>query len=236
MITKYVNQSLCMGNPFIPERKMWFFSAISAVGGIASSLLGGNSAAKQARQAQDKLDRDKASERADYIRKYNEDHVDAAAGQNLVRRAKEAARESWRKAAGAQAVGGGTDAATQMAKDAGNKMIGDTIADIAANDTARKDRADEIHQQNERRFTQQEMAIANQKAQNITNAAQAASNAMMSIGSAVDQASASHQSVTGGSNNGTIVEKHVEMANGNKVSEQTAQDLIDKYNATLITK
>lgn len=207
MIAKYVNQPVGMGNPFARSEKMWIFSAISAVGGIASSLLGGNSAAKQARRAQDKLDRDKASERADYVRKYNEDYVDTAAGQNLVRRAKEYARENWRKAAGAQAVAGGTDAAAQMAKDAGNKMVGDTIANMAANDTARKDRADEIHAQNERRFTQQEMAIANQRAQNITNAAQAASNAMMSIGSAVDQASAKTPNLQGGSNNSTSAEK-----------------------------
>jgi hypothetical protein len=40
-----------------------------------------------------------------------------------------------------------------------------------------------------------------QRAQNITSAAQSASNAMMSIGSAVDQASAGKTSLGGGSNN-----------------------------------
>ena len=202
MVTKLVNQPLGMGICGAPSRKEWIASAIGAGLGIATSLIGGISASKAAREARRERERAEAREQAWYNRRYNEDYLDTAAGQNLVRRAKDYAKENWKKAAGAQAVAGGTDAATAQAKEAGNKMVGDTIANIAAADTARKAQVDNMHMQNEQKFAQQRQAEQMQRAQNITNAAQAASNAMMSIGSAVDQASTRSTNLQGGSNNG----------------------------------
>ena len=216
MVTKYVNQSLGMGVgdglqgsfagvPFVPQPKLWIGAAIGAIGGIASSLIGGSAAARAQREAEKRQRQQEAKENAWYNRRYNEDYIDTAAGQNLVRRAKDYAREQWRKAAGAQAVSGGTAAATQMAKDAGNKMVGDTIANIAATDQSRKAQVDNMHRQAESQFAQMDMQREMQRAQNITNAAQAASNAMMSIGSAVDQASAKTPNLQGSDNKSKVV-------------------------------
>ena len=182
---------------YVPQRKEWIATAIGAIGGLASSLIGGNAASKAAKAAERRQRAQEAKEDAWYNRRYYEDYVDTAAGQNLVRRAKDYAKEQWKKAAGAQAVAGGTDAATQMAKDAGNKMVGDTIANIAATDQQRKAQVDNMHRQAEAQFAQMDMNREMQRAQNITNAAQNASNAMMSIGSAVDQASAAKLDLSG---------------------------------------
>ena len=228
MVTKYVNQSLGMGVgeglqgtfagvPFVPQPKLWIGAAIGAIGGIASSLIGGSAAARAQREAEKRQRQQEAKENAWYNRRYNEDYIDTAAGQNLVRRAKDYAREQWRKAAGAQAVSGDTAAATQMAKDAGNKMVGDTIADIAATDQQRKAEVDNMHRQAEAQFAQMDMNREMQRAQNITNAAQSASNALMSVGSAVDQASAKTQNLQGSSNNS----EKVETGAGNPVDEPT---------------
>lgn len=192
---------------YAPQRKEWIASAIGAGVGLASSLIGGSKAADAAREAEARQRRLEAKENAWYLRRYNEDYADTAAGQNLVRRAKDYARENWRKAAGAAAVGGSTDAAAQMSKDAGNKMVGDTIADIAATDQQRKSHVDDLHRQAESQFAQMDMARANQRAQNITTAAQGASNAIMSAAGAIDQANAG--SLTGASNNGVVVDKSV---------------------------
>lgn len=210
-----LNQPLGMGRGAGVERdnlsigvqqpKLWIASAIGAGVGLASSLFGGMSAAKAAREAENRQKQQEAKENAWYNRRYNEDYVDTAAGQNLVRRAKDYAREQWRRAAGAQAVAGGTDAATAMAKEAGNKMVGDTIANIAATDQARKDNVDNMHRQAQEKFTQMDMNRELQRAQNINNAAQSASNAIMSAAGAVDQASAAKPSLQGGSNGGTII-------------------------------
>ena len=199
-----LNQPLGMGNAFAPSHKQWIASAIGAVGGLATSLFGGISASKAAREAEKIQRQQEAKENAWYTRRYNEDYVDTAAGQNLVRRAKDYAREQWKRAAGAQAVAGGTDAATAMAKEAGNKMVGDTIANIAATDQARKDNVDNMHRQAESQFAQMDMQREMQRAQNITNAAQSASNAIMSVAGAVDQASAAKPSLAGGSNNSKV--------------------------------
>ena len=201
MVTKFVNQPLGMGNCFAPSRKEWVAAAIGAAAGIASSIFGGVSAANAAEEARKERRQAESKEQAWYNRRYYEDYLDTAAGQNLVRRAKDYAKENWRKAAGAKAVAGGTDAATAMAKESGNKMMGDTIANIAAADSQRKAQVDNMHMQNEQRFAQQRQAEQLQRAQNITNAAQSASNAMMSIGSAVDQASTRSANLQGGDNN-----------------------------------
>lgn len=205
MVTKFVNQPLGMGISGVPSRKEWIAAAIGAVGGIASSLIGGAAASDAARAAERRQRQQEAKENAWYIRRYNEDYVDTAAGQNLVRRAKEYAKEQWKKAAGAQAVAGGTDAATQMAKDAGNKMVGDTIANIAATDQSRKAQVDNMHRQAEQQFAQMDMNREMQRAQNITNAAQNASNAIMSAAGAIEQGSAKAPNITGSDNKGKVV-------------------------------
>ena len=205
MVTKIVNQPLGMGICGAASRKEWIAAAIGAVGGLASSLIGSSAASDAARAAERRQRMMEARENAWYNRRYNEDYIDTAAGQNLVRRAKEYAKENWKKAAGAQAVAGSSAAAAQMAKDAGNKMVGDTIANIAATDQARKSHVDDLHRQAENQFGQMDMQREMQRAQNITNAAQAASNAIMSAGAAIEQGSAKAPSLQGGSNNGTPV-------------------------------
>ena len=202
---KLFSRDLGQGNVYVPVKKEWIGAVIGAVGGIASSLIGGAQASSAAREAERRQRASEARENAWYTRRYNEDYVDTAAGQNLVRRAKEFARENAKKAAGAQAVSGGTAEATQMAKDAGNKMVGDTISNIAASDQMRKANVDNQHRQAESQFAQMDMNRELQRAQNISNAAGAASNALMSIGSAVDQSSTSKANLGGGSNNGTPV-------------------------------
>jgi hypothetical protein len=226
MVTKYVNQPLGMGNSLTPSRKEWIATAIGVVGGLASSLIGGAASANAAQRAEKRQRAQEAKERAWYNRRYNEDYVDTAAGQNLVRRAKEFARDNWKKAAGSQAVAGGTAAATQMAKDAGNKMMGDTLANVAATDQARKAQVDNMHRQAEQGFAQMDMNRELQRAQNITNATQAASNAMMSVGSAVDQASAAKSSLQGGYNKGIEFNPPaIDKANDNPSPMQVYQSL-----------
>jgi hypothetical protein len=206
MVTKIVKQPLGMGNCFAPSRKEWIVAALGAAAGIATSLFGGSQASKAAKEAERRQRRQEAQEEAWYNRRYNEDYIDTKAGQNLVRRAKDFAKENWKKASGAQAVAGGTAASTAMAKEAGNKMMGDTIANIGANDENRKMQADNLHRQAQNQFAQMDMAREMQRAQNITNAAQSASNALMSVGSAVDQASTRSANLQGGGNNSKVVD------------------------------
>ena len=188
-------------NPYSPMKKEWVATAIGAGAGLLSSFIGGLSASSAAREAERRQRALEAKEDAWYNRRYNEDYLDTAAGQNLVRRARQMYDRNIKRAQGAAAVTGGTDASVQQAKDSANQAMGDTIANIAASDQSRKAQVDNMHRQAESQFAQMDMNRELNRAQNITNAAQAASNAMMSAGAAVDQANTTRSDLTGGGNN-----------------------------------
>lgn len=208
MVTKLVNRPLGIGNAYTPVKKEWIGAVIGAVGGLASSLIGGAASSSAAEAAERRQRQQEAKENAWYNRRYYEDYIDTAAGQNLVRRAKEFAKSQWKKAAGAQAVAGGTDASVAMAKEAGNKMMGDTIADIAAADLNRKQRVDEQHRAAEQQFAQNDINREMQRANNIKEAAQGASNAIFSAAGSLAEGATSASKVpnlAGASNNSKVV-------------------------------
>lgn len=216
----------------IPARKEWVQLAGAAIG-LASSLIGGAKAADAAREAKREQRRAEARENAWYNRRYNEDYLDTAAGQNLLRKAKDFANTQWKKAEGARAVGGGTEASAAMAKEAGNKMVGDSVANIAANDQARKAQVDNMHRNAEERFTQMNMNRELNRAQNITTASQNASNAILSATAAIDsaksQGNTSNTSLAGGSNGGSSVlrgdDAHLYGSIGIKEGDYTAAEI-----------
>lgn len=166
------------------RRKEWVQIALAAAS-VASSLIGG-AASKKKQEAAERVQRGREnSENAWYQRRYNEKYTDTAAGQAMINEAKDYARENWKKASGAAAVTGGTDAATAQAKEAGNKMIQGAIRNMASADTARKDAADATHMQMQDNFAKQRIAMEQSKAENIANTASGVSNGLMSMATAV---------------------------------------------------
>ncbi len=168
---------------YAPRKKEWVSEALAGAGlasSLASTIFGGAAAARQQREAERRLAEEKARNEAWYNRRYNENYADTEAGQNMIRMAKEAAREQWRREAGAAAVAGGTDAAVAQAKEAGNRMVGNAVAQMAATDTARKDNVDAAYRAENSRLTQQQIALDQQKAQNIAGVAGGVSDALMS--------------------------------------------------------
>lgn len=168
--------------PVLTDKKEWILGTAALAGGVASSLFGANKAKKAARRAQAENTYRTNAEKAWYDKNYNTDYLDTKAGQNLMRRAKEVQDEYVRKADGAAAVGGGTAAGVAMAKEAANKAMGDTIANVAAQDTARKQHVEDAHLQNTQQLSRERQQIELQKAQATSDAAQNASNAMFNFG------------------------------------------------------
>ena len=169
-------------SPVLGEKKEWIATAATLAGSVASSLFGANKAKKAARQAQKENTYRSNAEKAWYDKEYNTDYLDTKAGQNLMRRAQEVQNEYIRKADGAAAVGGGTAASVAMAKEAANKTIGDTVANIAAQDTSRKQHVADTHLQNTQQLSRERQQIEQNKAQATSDAAQNMSNALMSAG------------------------------------------------------
>lgn len=169
-------------SPVLGEKKEWILGAASLAAGVASSLFGANKAKKAARRAQAENQYRTNAEKAWYDKNYNTDYLDTKAGSNLMRRAQEVQDEYIRKADGAAAVGGGTAASVAQAKESANKAMGDTIANIAAQDTSRKQHVEDAHLQNTQQLSRERQQIEQQKAQNTSDAAQNASNALFNFG------------------------------------------------------
>ena len=169
-------------SPVLGEKKEWVLGAASLALGIGSSLFGANKAKKAARRAQAENQYRTNAEKAWYDKNYNTDYLDTKAGQNLMRRAQEVQDEYIRKADGAAAVGGGTAASVAQAKESANKAMGDTIANIAAQDTSRKQHVEDAHLANTQQLSRERQQIEQQKVQNTSDAAQNASNAMFNFG------------------------------------------------------
>lgn len=169
-------------SPVLGVRCEWIATAAMLAGSVASSLFGGAKARREAKKAERERKYRAAAEKAWYDKEYNTDYIDTKAGQNLMRRAQEVQDSYVRKADGAAAVGGGTAAATAMAKEAANKTMGDTIANIGANDTARKQQVADKHFQHQVGQSQEREQAAIQTAQNTSEAAQNMSNALFKAG------------------------------------------------------
>lgn len=166
--------------------KCWVAAAVGAAVGLASTLIGAHESGKKEREARAKEAQSHARQQAYWNRKENESYADTASGQNMIRLARDYADRNWKKAQGAAAVGGGTDAATAMAKESGNRMVGDTVAHMSAMDTARQDRAGAERMKEEARYAATEADHLRTQGANIANTASAMGNAAMSLGSALE--------------------------------------------------
>lgn len=178
-ILQKIPRNLAMSSPVMADKREWIATAAMLAGSVASSLFGASKAKKAAQKAKKEQEYRANAEKAWYDKEYNTDYLDTKAGQNLMRRAQEVQDSYVRKADGAAAVGGGTAAATAMAKEAANRAMGDTIANVAANDTARKQQVADQHRANVSQLSQERQATEQARAQATSDAAQNMSNALM---------------------------------------------------------
>lgn len=149
----------------------------STAASLASSVFGGSKAAKAQREANRLLEQQKGENQAWYERRYNEDYTQTPEAQNMIRMAKDAAEKQYRRVEGAAAVAGGTDEAVAKAKEAGNEMVANAVANIAAQGTARKDAIEGQYRQTDAALTGQQVAALQGKAQAISGAAGQAASA-----------------------------------------------------------
>lgn len=175
---KLIYNASRLEHQFQPQLAEWVGVALGALG-AGMSILGGVSSANAAKRAEKLRQEQDAKNAAWFNRKYNESYIDTAAGRNAIRQAIDYGKRQTQRAEGAAAVTGGTDAAVAQAKEGANKMVGDTIGNLAAQDTARKEQAEETYLKQQEQSTAQQMANEKTKAAGIAQAAQGASNAMI---------------------------------------------------------
>lgn len=189
---KLIYNASRLEHQFRPQLAEWVSVALGALG-AGMSILGGVSSANAAKRAEKLRQEQDAKNAAWFNRKYNESYIDTAAGRNAIRQAIDYGKRQTQRTEGAAAVTGGTDAAVAQAKEGANRMVGDIIGNLAAQDTARKEQAEATYLRQQEQSTAQQMANQQQKAAGIAQAAQGASNALIqgatllnSVGSKVD--------------------------------------------------
>lgn len=178
---KFINQPLgdCgLSGGYAPAKKRIIPAIIMAAVAAGSAIYGAAKSNQENREAEAKLAAEKAITQAERRRNKYEDPLSRADVQNVIRVAQQQADKIYKRAEGEAAVAGSTDASKQMAKDAGNNMVADAVANIAANDAARKDVLDAQYRADERGLTQQQIALQQQRGQNVANAAGQISSAL----------------------------------------------------------
>ena len=156
-------------------------AAIGAAVGLGSAIFGGIKSASAARKARAAQRRQEAQNTNWYLRRYNEDATQTAEGQAMLRKSREYAEDLYNKAAGASKVAGATDESAAMAKHAGNETVANTMGNVAASGTARKDNIEQTYMGLSNQLAQQRIATYQQSAQDAATAGSQGMQAGMSL-------------------------------------------------------
>lgn len=156
-------------------------SIVGVLGGVASSVIGGMQAQRAAKNANAELVAQRKKNEDWYNRRYNEDYTQSAEAQAAMTKARELAQEQMKAARGTAAVMGGTEAGVAAAQASANKMLADTMGNIAQNATARKDAVESQYMQREAELSEAQRQVHNQQAANATAAANQGMQAGMGL-------------------------------------------------------
>lgn len=152
----------------------------AGIGGLmqlGSSIYGSVASAKQNKEAQRELEARRAENKRWYEQKMNEDYTMRSDVQNVLRKQRELLQEQYQRARATNVVAGGTDESLALQQQAANEVMGDTMAEIAANAEAHKDAVESDYRANEAALSQQQQNIYAGQAQATAQAASQAANA-----------------------------------------------------------
>lgn len=152
--------------------------------GAAGSIFGGISASKAMRRVKKNLQAQKEANQNWYDSRYNEDATQRADAQRILTQTEESIRNRNRQAAGAQAVMGGTDESTAVAKAANAQALADATSQIAVNAENRKDQIEQTYQQRDSQINEALNNLEMNKAQAISQAVQGVAKAGAGIAGA----------------------------------------------------
>lgn len=161
-------------------------SIVGAGVGAAASIIGGISAARQARKMERAIKQEQRENTDWYNRRYNEDATQRADAQRLLTMTEDAIKNRNQAAAGTQAVMGGTDASVASTKEANAQGMADTVGRIAADAENRKTDIENRYMQRKSMLDSQLQNIRAQKASATMGAVQGVVGAAGAIGSAID--------------------------------------------------
>lgn len=177
-----INHPLGMGYPSGTGQRKEIPIAIPlvlAAASVASSLYGASKSAKANKEVQEKLDAERTATEAERRRKKYESWTDTASGMNTIRMLRDEGDRAYKRMSGAAAVGGATEASVAAEKELQNLKQAEVIAQANANFEDKKDNIDASYRQQLSGLNQQQIALDQQKANNVAQAAQGVSSGLM---------------------------------------------------------
>jgi hypothetical protein len=161
---------------------------------VASSIAGNIAARKQRRKAEKKIEEQLEDNQRWRDRNYYQDPTKRGDTMRLMSQLRETLRERSKAARGRQAVMGGTEHSVEAVREANNKTLADVTGNVVAANEARKDRVDEVAEQNKRLLKGQQAGMAIQDAANTAQTVQQIGGVAAHIANGLDS--------TGGSDSG----------------------------------
>lgn len=156
-------------------------SAISAgLGGlmqVGSTIYGLAESSRLNKEAQGELNKRRSENQQWYNQKMNEDYMMRSDVQNVLRKQRELLDEQYKRARATNIVAGGTDESLALQQREANRVMGDTMADIAANASAYKDNVEQQYRAQENSLSQQQQQIYTNQANAVASAAGQAAGA-----------------------------------------------------------
>lgn len=144
---------------------------IGAAAQVGSSIYGAVKSSQANKRARALLQNQRDENQKWYEQRMAEDYTQRADAQNILRKQRELLDEQYKRARATNIVAGGTDESLALQQANANDIMGETMSDIAAQASDYKDAVEQQYRSQDSAFNQQQIAIEQQQADNIADAA-----------------------------------------------------------------
>lgn len=144
---------------------------IGAAAQVGSSIYGAVKSSQANKRARALLQNQRDENQKWYEQRMAEDYTQRADAQNILRKQRELLDEQYKRARATNIVAGGTDESLALQQANANDIMGETMSDIAAQASDYKDAVEQQYRSQDSALNQQQIAIEQQQADNIADAA-----------------------------------------------------------------
>lgn len=160
---------------------MLISSILGGVGALGSAIYGAVKSSQANNKARQLIQDQRDENRRWYNTKMNQDYTMRTDVQNAINKQRELLDEQYKRAKATNVVGGGSDESLALQKEAANKSLADTTADIAAAGANYKDQVEQQYRANDAALNQQQAQSYQQQAAQTAQAASQAVNAGLGL-------------------------------------------------------
>lgn len=160
---------------------MLISTAIGAAAALGSAAYGAIKSSQANKKARRRIQDERDENKRWYDYKMAEDVTSRSDAQAIINKQRDLLNEQYKNIRATNAVAGGSDEAVAAQKQAANNAVADTMSNIAADASNRKDAIEQQYRAVDSQLNQQQVNLDQQQAHNIANAAGQAVNAGLGL-------------------------------------------------------